>query len=193
MDELDVSQKMKTLAILALACCLISCGNVSTGKYGDSYMPIANGFKPTKSVAIYVSRSEEQKMDLARKFAPLIKNQGWKMVGSVRVYGPTYYTDDIKNLGMSKGADTALIHIGRTQKVRRQVSYGYGYPSGPNYYQVSPFIQPYQVAPPQGNLLQGMADYEDARRRWSEQDRVRTIQDAEWTQEIIFLRSPNTP
>jgi hypothetical protein len=79
---------MKTLTILALASCLISCGSVSTGKYGDSYMPIANGLKPTKSVAIYVSRSEEQKMDLARRFAPLIKNQGWKMVGAVTVFGP---------------------------------------------------------------------------------------------------------
>ena len=34
-----VSQKMKTLVILALASCLISCGNLSTGRYGDSYMP----------------------------------------------------------------------------------------------------------------------------------------------------------
>lgn len=184
---------MKILAILALACGLISCGSVSTGKYGDSYMPIANGLKPTKNVAIYVSRSEQQKMDLAQRFAPLIKNQGWTMVGTVRVFGPTYYTEDIKNLGMSKGADTALIHIERTQKVRRQVSYGYDYSNGPNYYRVSPFIEPYQVAPPQGNLLQGMADYEDSRRRWAEQDRTRAIQDAEWTQEIIFLRSPSKP
>lgn len=184
---------MKTLTILALAFCLLACGSVSTGKYGDSYMPITNGLKPTKSVAIYVSQSEGQKMDLARRFALLIKNQGWKMVGAVTVFGPRYHTEDIKNLGMSKGADTALIHIERTQKVRQQVSYGYGYPSGPNYYQVSPYIQPYQVAPPQGDLLRSMSDYQDARRRWSEQDRIRAIQDAEWTQEIIFLRSPNTP
>ena len=182
---------MKTLAILALVTCFISCRNVSTGKYGDSYMPIANGLKPTKSVAIYVSRSEQQKVDLARRFAPLIKKQGWKVVGSVRVFGHTYYTEDIKNLGMIKGADTALIHIGRTQKVRQHVSYGYGYPIGPYNYQVSPFIQPYQVAPPQGDLLKSMSDYQDTRRRWSEQDRNRAIQDAEWTQDIIFLRSSN--
>ncbi len=185
---------MKTISILALACCLTSCGSVSTGNYGNSYIPITNGLKQTKTVAIYVSQSEQQKMDLARRFAPLIKNQGWKIVGTVKVFGPTYYTDSIKNLAMSKGADTALIDIQRTKKVRQQVSYGYGYPTATNNYQVSPYIQPYQVAPAQGTMqdyMQMGIAQEDARRRWAEQDRIRAIQDAEWTQDILFLRSPN--
>lgn len=185
---------MKILAILALACCLVSCGsvsNVSTGMYGDSYMPITNGLQPTNQVSIYVSRNEQQKMDLARRFAPLIKNQGWKMVGTVTVFGPTYFPDNIKNLGMRVGADTALIHIEPTKMVRKQVSYGYGYSSGPNYYKVSPFIEPYQVAPAQGNLMQGIANAEESRRRQDEYDRRRAIEDAAWTQEVIFLRSPN--
>lgn len=186
---------MKTILTLGIAICLASCGgSINTGKYGDSYMPVTNGLKPTKTVSIYVSRSNHEKVTLAKKFAPLIKSGGWKIVGTVNAYGPTYSADHVKNLGMIHGADVALIHIEQTKRVRQQVAYGptYGptYTDGANYYQVSPYIQPYAAQPSsQRGVLDALSDFENAKQQRAEIDRLRAIRDAAWTQEIMFLRS----
>lgn len=170
--------------ILGLICCMTSCKSVNNGSYASSTP--TNGIS---DVAVYVSRSHQQQIDLARNLADKIKNHGWKIVGTTTMYGANYHTESMKELGRRAGANVVAINIERTEKVRQQVSYGN------NYYQYSPFIQPYQAAPPQGGLLSGMIEYEDARRRWAEQDRMRNIQsapvqDTSWTKEIIFLRRP---
>ncbi len=191
----------------------VSCSttnNQDTGAYGDAFVPIAANLKPTKSVAIHVSQTKEEYAALEKKFSSLVKNEGWKVVGTATLYGSYYDTVKIQNLAKSKGADTVLINIGRTPLVTQKVSYGFGGYNQYNYYgspYVAPIIPPYQVAPAQGSLSDFMdiglkqQQYERENiRLQAERDRLnaaRAKQMAEWSEEqkkwtqwLIFLRSP---
>lgn len=170
--------------LLALIWCMTSCSNINNGSFASSTP--TNGIR---DVSVYVSRSQQQQLDLARYFADKIENHGWKIVGTTTMYGANYHTESMKELGRKAGANVVAINIERSQTVRHQVSYGN------NYYQYSPFIQPYQGAPPQGDLMKSALDFAAERDRLFEQQRMRNIQiapaqDISWIKEIIFLWRP---
>lgn len=185
--------------------------NKNSGTYGSAFVPIATNLKPTNEVAIHVSLTKEQYSALESRFSSLIKNNGWKVVGTATLYGSYYDTEKIENLAKSKGADTVLINIGRTPRITQKVSYGFGdYSQSNNYYgspYVAPIIPPYQVAPAQGGLSDLMdfalkkqqyerenirlqAERDNLNELRSEQQAKRQVAQMEWTQWLIFLRSP---
>jgi hypothetical protein len=176
-----------------------------TGAYGTSFMPIVSNLRPTKTVALYTSTTESRRAELMTYFTAKIRNEGWKQVGTACVFGSEYDVEQIKTLARLHGADTVLLHIGPTPRLTRKVAYGYGGSYNPSYnYYGNPYgqiIPPYQVAPPQGDLMGSMLDFSLKRQQHERNEQIlqgyrdqRTAQiraeQMKWTQWLHFLRSP---
>lgn len=183
-------QEMKALKVAALGSLLVSCGS-SPNPYKATYFPIATGLKRTAEVAVYAPRTQGELDALTKRFDRQVKAGEMTVVGRASLSGQSIDYAAVKELAMQKGADVVIATVWRNQSERSRRPVSYGYPATNNYYNVNPYIPPYQVAPPQGGVMEGLVQYRDAQRRWQQEDAARRQYDAQWSQPLWFLR--NTP
>jgi hypothetical protein len=181
---------MRALTVAVLGLLLVSCGS-SPNPYEATYFPITTGLKRTADVAVHAPRTQSELDALTKRFDRQVKAGEMTVVGRANMSGPSINYAAVKELAKQKGADVVIATVWRSQpeRVRRPVSYGY--PGTINYYNVNPYTPPYQVAPPQGGLMDGLVQYRDAQRRWQQEDAARRQYEAQWSQLLWFLR--NTP
>lgn len=206
------TQKRQISGILTslMVSCLCSCSTrAPENAYSVAYNPVSRNLPKTKDVAVYTfPLSAKQKFagQLQKAVSQKVHADGSITVGTAILTG-FYNPAEVKALAAAKGADTVLIFFspagtqlvsmrkGENQTQKLQVSY-YGNPYLVPYY--SPYgqiIQPYQVAPPTGDLLGGMTDFLEARQRLN-QENSRAEQArpkrkvAIYYQELYFVRLP---
>lgn len=207
---LTPKRQISGILISLIVSCLCACSTrTPENAYSVAYNPSSRNLPKTKEVAVYTfPLSAKQKVagQLQKAVSQKVHSDGSITVGTAILTG-FYNPAEVKALAAAKGADIVLIFFsptgtqlvstskGENQPQRLQVSY-YGNPYPVPFY--SPYgqlIQPYQVAPPTGDLLGGMTNFMEARQRLREENsraeqarpkRKVTI----YYQELYFVRLP---
>lgn len=209
-DDAERGYRFEGSLTLLIVVCLCSCSTkMPENAYSVAYNPVSRKLPKVNEVAVYTFHlSEKQKFagQLQKAVSQKVHPDGSITVGTATLTG-FYNLAEVKSLAATKGANTVLVFFSpagtqlvsifkaQSQPQRFLVSYyGTPYPS-PYYYPYGQIIQPYQVAPPTGDLLGGMTDFMEARNRLNEEyrrsEQVRPKRKVPiYYQELYFVRLP---